>query len=65
MAKTKKEQSPETEETTSIEVPGLTQKEKIFDLLKNRIPGLFDRHPNGSISINALLTLVDDLLEIE
>jgi len=40
------------------------RKNKIIELLKNRIPSLFDRLPMGSMSISSLEKLVGDILNI-
>ena len=41
------------------------KKTKIKNLLKARIPSLFEREPRGSISDGSLQSLVEDLLKLK
>lgn len=46
------------------EATNVANKEELFKLLKSRIPGLFDREPNGAISNQALEKLVEDIINL-
>lgn len=61
MPKEKKIEAVQLPEEVPSKEFTFSRKEKIFNLLKAKIPGLFDIHPNGSISVNGLNKLVEEI----
>lgn len=65
MPKGRKKHSQVSDEP--IDVVGFKEedeKEKVVELLMQKIPGLFDRFPQGSISRDGLKKLVDEIYAI-
>ena len=54
---------PSIPEVLEVKVPQVSKKELVVRLLLDRVPGLFDRFPQGSLSRSEVEKLVDDILK--